>query len=153
MTKRCVKNIVASVWICISGISCTEPENTWLKLFTFPPGSKVHESNWDYIGSIYFYHRGRWSDPSDVRGDIEIKDRQDAKLLNDSFNIYGESVEPEIHWDVFDTITILLYNYEAGKPVKVFVDSTGDSTYTNYLMRLDYCFDSTQSVFERCDVN
>lgn len=79
--------------------------------FSYPPGSKPHEDNWEYSGRVIVTSRqkGSFAKKSKKIVYIVVKDRNKHKHLSDKMRFECGSIEASITWDQFEILEIILY--------------------------------------------
>ena len=75
-------------------------------MFSYPPGSKPHESNWEYIGQITVWHPGAPVERGKKKLRVSIKDKNDKILLNETHKIFGGIFKHVVSWERFENIKI-----------------------------------------------
>lgn len=79
--------------------------------FSFPPGTKPHENNWEYLCKIINWQQlGKHPVEKGKRKiEITINDKDKNKVLEDAFEIESASIETKIKWEKFEKISLDLY--------------------------------------------
>lgn len=90
--------LVAGLILYLS--ACTESFSA--QHFSFPPGSKPHEKNWELSGVIIMPH-----DKTQVR--IEVVDRADRNWLQDTIDVTTEITRARVEWSRRERFTVLLF--------------------------------------------
>ena len=107
MKKKMVLCLLA-LYLPISG--CPN-YNYAFKVFSYPPGSKPHESDWEYFGKVVHYskEKGPLTNKSKKYVEIVIYDREKNKLLEDKYTFQCASIEATIAWEEFEDLQISLF--------------------------------------------
>lgn len=79
--------------------------------FSYPPGSKPHEDNWQYAGVVR-----QWeplfksiAEKGKRKVDIVVTTKDYRKVLEDSFHVESAGLRPRITWNRFAELVIVLY--------------------------------------------
>jgi hypothetical protein len=117
--------------------------------FSFPPGSKPHENNWDYTLLIVV---STGADPftkkSKKHVQIKIYDRSKTFYLKDSFDLISASIDANIVWNSFGRVDIELLevgNQSSKDPYNADLFKTGPRV----LSQLTYGYNQEQKQFFR----
>lgn len=79
--------------------------------FSYPAESKPHENNWTYFGKITVWDPfgKKATERAKRKIEIYVYNKNEEKVLYDSIELITASLEKEIIWDKFETLTIKLY--------------------------------------------
>jgi len=102
------KTIFLIIFIIMLLSSCLKVEYS-TQLFSFPPESKPHVHNWQYLLIInVFTSQKPISKKSKKKVQLKIIDKKKNILLDDSYYLYCASVNASVVWKNFKTINIEL---------------------------------------------
>lgn len=77
--------------------------------FSFPPGSKPHENNWEYTGVITVSsNQTPITAKSKKKVNIKIYDRNESIYLNEEYEFDSASIDANVVWEKFEEIRIEL---------------------------------------------
>jgi len=151
---KCFKKYLLNLFlffICITiYTSCAQFYVTYM--FTYPPGSKPHENNWAYIGEVWFSPVGKKPYPSYSKKHVAIfvEDKEKNNYLKDKFDVEGADLLAKATWDVFEQLTIVIYEER--------YEDTGGEFNKNHLRKeprdiliLRYQFDDKTKKFKRIE--
>ncbi len=80
------------------------------KHFSYPPNSKLHESNWKYRGFVKITSNksGAFSNKSKKHIRIEVIDKEKNNYLNDELDFNCGGIDIIIKWEKFEILNIIL---------------------------------------------
>ena len=145
--KKTVVFCLFALFLTISG--CWGVDYAF-QLFSYPPGSKPHEDNWEYFGKVVFYdkERGPLIYKSKKYLNIVIYGRDKNEVLKDMLTFHCAMIEATIVWEEFEDLQISLF--EEGS------ESAGDDYNKELLEKgpvllidLKYKFNKETKQFER----
>jgi hypothetical protein len=88
-------------------ISCQTEYTT--QHFSFPPGSKPHENDWEYtVLVIVSSSENPITKRSKKNVQIKVYNRSKATLLNDDFEFMSASIDANVVWEKFEEIRVEL---------------------------------------------
>lgn len=100
--------IVGSCILLLFAASCRKTDFAG-QYFSFPPGSKPHENNWEYTGVITVSsNQTPITSKSKKKVNIKIYDRNKTIYLNEDFEFDCASIEANVVWNNFEEIKIEL---------------------------------------------
>jgi hypothetical protein len=118
-----------------------------IQAFSFPPGSKPHESNWTYICKVIDWQQIGKNHVEKGKRNIEIiiSDKNKKNVLEDSFEIESASIRTNIKWLQLKHLTLELY--EVGNK---YADDEYNKNLLNkgprHLITLNYVWDGEKYV-------
>lgn len=110
--------------------------------FSYPPGSKPHENNWEYTALVIVSSGHKpIAEKSEKIVRIKVHDKNKQYLLNDTFEFVSASINAIVIWEKFEILKIKL--------VEVGNEFVGDRYNTelirvgpNVLSEITYVFDN-----------
>jgi len=141
---------VFSLFVLVSLISGCRGTNYTVQLFSYPPDTKPHDSNWEYLGKIVVYSKeeGPLTRKSKKSVDITIVDREQNRVLEDKHTFDCASIRASIEWEQFENIHITLF--EEGNE---FAEDSYNKDLSKkgrvVLVELEYKFNKETKQFER----
>jgi hypothetical protein len=119
--------------------------------FSFPPGSKPHENDWEYTALIIVSSRkSPITKKSKKNVHVRVYDKNKTKYLNDDLEFIGASIDAKIIWNKFEKIEIEIF--EVG-------NKYADDQYNkqllksgpNSLLEITYKYESETNKFKRAE--
>ena len=100
--------IITSCIMLLFVASCNGSEYT-TQHFTFPPGSKPHENNWQYTALVIVTsNQSPITKKSKKNVKIEIYDKSKKIFLSDKFEFISASIRANVAWEEFEEIRVEL---------------------------------------------
>lgn len=118
--------------------------------FSYPPNTKPHEDNWEYLCKIVVSSRepGPLTKQSEKTVRISVVDRQERILLEDKMEFNCAGIETSASWAAFPEIDIVLV--ESGDNlVSKYNDDRGKAEHRRDLFELKYLYDPKKKKFNR----
>jgi hypothetical protein len=101
-----LNHIFIFVFLALLTLSACQTEYT-TQHFSFPPGSKPHEDNWEYTALIIVSSRKRpITKRSKKNIQIKVYNKSKAIFLDDNFEFISASIEANIVWEKFEEIRV-----------------------------------------------
>jgi hypothetical protein len=95
--------------LLLASSSCTGADYT-TQHFSFPPGSKPHENDWQYSALVIVSsNKSPITKKSRKYVKIKVYDKYKANLLTDEFEVLSASITAKVVWDKFDELNIELF--------------------------------------------
>ncbi|MBP7434149.1 hypothetical protein KA996_11455 [bacterium] len=136
------------LFLCVFALFSCKSHYT-LQGFSFPPGSKAHENNWEYYGKVIVTcYEKKFTNKNEKTVEIKINDREKKLLLEDKFKFDAASIEAKVEWEKFEEITVELL--EEGNQFSE--DEYNKQLLKNgpkSLRKLKYIYNPTKKLFER----
>jgi hypothetical protein len=140
--------IVVALILMLFVVGCTSQYA--LQAFCFPPGSKPHEDNWEYLGMIVTETSSPGSmfakNPKHVK--IRIQDKNKRSLLDDNYDFSCGYVKANISWDTFDVLVVKLVETDSEHFVDAYSQKLGEPE-PQPLVDLKYRYNQETKKFER----
>jgi hypothetical protein len=106
---RLAKTITCICLMLLLASSCTGADYT-TQHFSYPPGSKPHESNWQYTALVIVSsNKSPITKKSKKYVKIKVYDKYKTNLLTDEFEVISASITANVVWDKFDELNIELF--------------------------------------------
>lgn len=117
--------------------------------FSFPPGSKPHENNWEYKAAILVSSKKKpITKKSKKNVQIKVYDKNETIILNDEFEFVRASISAKVVWEKFGKIDVELI--EVGNEYsKDSYNSDLLESGPNSLIKLIYEYDPQDKKFKR----
>lgn len=152
--KSQFNGILTMIWVALMlpvFASCNSVYTT--KHFSFPPGSKPHENDWQYTGMVIISSNQRpITEKSKKIIRITIYDKNKKYFLNDEFKVTSASIRANCVWENFEKIQIELL--EVGNEyTKDAYNQQLLKTGPKLLFLLTYRYDQKNKVFKRVNLN
>jgi hypothetical protein len=117
--------------------------------FSYPPGSKPHQKNWEYKAIVLVSSNKKpITKKSKKRVQIKVYDKIETTILNDEFEFVGASIYAKVVWKKFDDIKIELLEvgnkYAKDKYNKKLIQSG-----PNRLIEVNYKYDQQSKKFKK----
>ncbi len=145
-----VKALVGAMLILLFASSCSGSEYT-TQHFSFPPGSKPHESSWQYMALVIVS-----SDESPITSkskkviEIKVNDRSNTVFLDDNYEFICASLRANVVWEKFEEIKVELF--EVGNEyAKDLYNKQLLKSGPNRLLVATYQYDQKHNKFNRID--
>jgi len=122
--------------------------------FSYPPSSKPHEDNWEYLGKVIVASNevGALSKKSKKGVQIIVVNKLKQTVLSDDLKFVCGSIDAKIIWQQFEEIEITLY--EIGNPYAE--DEYNKELIVkgpNRIAHLEYLFDNVSKKFKKIKNN
>jgi hypothetical protein len=90
---------------------CSCSRSYSFQAFSYPPGSKPHETNWTYLLKVISWDpRGMHPVERGKRDiDIIINDKTKNTILEDKIELESASIRSEVRWTNFERLTLDIY--------------------------------------------
>jgi hypothetical protein len=94
------------IFLFLFTFTCRDGGTYKFSLFSYPPNSTPHESDWEYLGEVYLWEQNKNYGVTHVT--IAVENKNDEYLLIDKFELSLPSnmIDACEKWDVFDSLTI-----------------------------------------------
>lgn len=117
--------------------------------FSFPPGSKPHENNWEYKAVVIVSSKEKpITKKSKKSVQIKIYDKKEAIILNDELEFVGASIDAKVVWEKFEVIKVELL--EVGNEYAIDQYNKGLlKSGPNRLIKLKYKYDQRSKKFKK----
>jgi hypothetical protein len=117
--------------------------------FSFPPGSKPHENNWEYKAVVIVSSKEKpITKKSKKNVQIKVYDKSETLILNDEFDFVRASIDAKVVWEKFEKIDMELIevgNEYSNDPYNTDLMKSGP----NRLVKLIYEYDPQDKKFKR----
>lgn len=139
------------IWIlslCFFSVCCKGPIYT-TQHFSYPPGSKPHENDWEYTMMIItFSKRAPITKKSKKVVKIKIYDKNKTIFLDEDFNFSCASVSADVSWLEFEKIKVELFE-EGNKFSKDQYNQDLLKSGPKRLLELTYRYDHEDKKFKK----
>ena len=143
------KTVVFCLFALFLTISGCRGVDYYGKYFSYPPGSKPHEKNWEYRGLVYVYTRkGPLIYKSKKNVEIGIHDKEGDKLLDDKYTFNCAFIKAAVVWEEFEDLQISLFE-EGSKSAEDAYNKELLKKGLVLLIELKYKFNEETKKFER----
>ncbi|MBU1053430.1 MAG: hypothetical protein KKC46_06320 [Proteobacteria bacterium] len=140
--------LIGALIMLLFAISCTGSEYT-TQHFSFPPESKPHENDWQYITLVIVSSD---NSPITYKSEkvvkIKIHDQNNNIFLDDDYRFTCASVRANVVWDKFEEIKIDLYEV-GNKYAKGSYNEQLLNVGPTRLISLIYQYDKKNNEFKR----
>lgn len=149
MNKRSISFFVLLIILSFAGCKGAVYSGQY---FAFPPDSKPHENNWDFLGEVIASTKesGPFSQKSLKKIQIYIIDKNKRKLLSDEFHFKCGGIESSIQWETFEKIQIRI-NEVGSAYVEDAYNKQLLKTGPRLLLDLHYIYDDLSKKFIKSD--
>lgn len=138
--------IVVAVSVFFLACSCSGSDYT-TQYFTFPPDSKPHENNWQYMAVIKVSSDKRPITAKSMKTvEIKVHDQNKALYLGDVFRFGSASVRANVSWEIFEEIKVELLE-EGNKFAEDSYNRKLVKEGSNHLLEITYRYDPKSEKF------